>query len=481
MGEKAIKSTPLGAKIWLSAIIFGFVGQLAWVVENMYFATLAQDIFHNSGSDDMSYIVSTLMVIFSAITATVTTIFAGGLCDKLGKRKPFVAYGYIAWGLTIMLFATLPMKVDAGGIALIGFLLVLFDCIMTLAGSTANDAAFNTWVADVTDGTNRGLVNTILSILPVFATVVVFIGLGGLYNKDASSNWLFFVVLGIIPMVAGVLAIFLMKDSPNVIKNTNPNYLKETFYGFRPAVIKENKMMYITLAASCILGISQQTFFTYLVNFVQNTLELGDNFVIPLAVVIVGAAIVTGVLGMLFDKFGRKHFYFPLLVIIVICTLIIYLLEFMGKGAYLPVLYVCGIFMLGSILSLGAALNSSFQDYLPAGTEGRFQGVRMCFSVLIPMIVGPLITLVIGLNNVDTSVVGFAPPFKIFLAAAVVAVLAFIPLVFVYKDSDALRQKMLAKKLEKDAEEKAKNSIVENDVTENGADEIADDVVTDEE
>lgn len=128
-----------------------------------------------------------------------------------------------------------------------------------------------------------------------------------------------------------------------------------------------------------------------------------------------------------------------MLTVIVACTLIVYLMEFMPKAAWLPVLYVAGIFMLGSILSLSAALMASFQDYIPTGTEGRFQGVRMCFNVLLPMIIGPLITLIIGLSDVDTSAAGFTPPFKIFLAASIVAVLAFLPLYFVRKDSDRLR------------------------------------------
>ena len=317
----------------------------------------------------------------------------------------------------------------------------LFACPVRLRyeGSTAYDAAFITWTTDVTDDTNRGKVNTVLSVLPVFATVIVFIGLGSLYKPTNESNWLFFIVLGIIPIVAGILAIFMMKDSTHIVKNQNPNFLKETFYGFRKQVIKDNRMLYVCLATSCILGISQQTFFSYLINFVQNTLELGDNFVVPLAVVIIGAAVFTGVMGVLFDKLGRKHFYLPLLTVIVACTLIVYLMEFMPKAAWLPVLYVAGIFMLGAILSLSAALMASFQDYIPTGTEGRFQGVRMCFNVLLPMIIGPLITLIIGLSDVDTSAAGFTPPFKIFLAASIVALLAFLPLYFVRKDSDRLR------------------------------------------
>ena len=36
------KSTPLGGRVWSSLLIFGFIGQLAWVVENVYFATFIQ-------------------------------------------------------------------------------------------------------------------------------------------------------------------------------------------------------------------------------------------------------------------------------------------------------------------------------------------------------------------------------------------------------------------------------------------------------
>ncbi len=68
MEEK--KSTPLGGRVWFSAVFFGLIGQIAWIVENMYFATFAQDIFANSGRPDMSYRVTTLMVILSAAAAT---------------------------------------------------------------------------------------------------------------------------------------------------------------------------------------------------------------------------------------------------------------------------------------------------------------------------------------------------------------------------------------------------------------------------
>ena len=36
------KATPLGARVWTSLLVFGFIGQIAWMVENVYFSTYIQ-------------------------------------------------------------------------------------------------------------------------------------------------------------------------------------------------------------------------------------------------------------------------------------------------------------------------------------------------------------------------------------------------------------------------------------------------------
>ena len=439
------KSSGLGGRFWFCAIFFGLIGQIAWIVENMYFATFCQDIFGNSGRPDLSYIVTTLMVIFSAITATVTTIVAGARCDRAGKRKPFIAWGYIVWGFTIMIFALIPMRAEAGMLFTVGLLLVLFDCIMTVAGSTSNDAAFNAWVADNTNTTNRGKVNTILSMLPVFAVVVVFIGLGSLYNSQNESNSIFFIVLGCIPTAAGILALAALKDADGLKSENSDSYVQDSLYGFKREVIKENRMMYVCLIAFCIVNISQQTFFSYLINFIIKTLGFGDAFVIPMAVIIVASAVVTGVMGIFFDKFGRGKFYYPLAALLVLGTLSFYLLKNLQGGAMAAVLYIGGIVMMGAMLSLTGALQAAFQDYIPSGFEGRFQGVRMCFTVMIPMIIGPIISLIIGLDAMGMNGEDFVPTYNIFLAAAIVALFAFIPLYFVKKDDRRLRESLIEK------------------------------------
>lgn len=470
--------------MWLPVVLFGVVGQLAWVIENMYFATFAQNLFQDTSvyGPNTYYVATTLMVILSAITATASTIFAGGLCDKTGKRKPFIAFGYIIWGVTIMLFAAIPIGFDASKTAGVVAMLVLFDCIMTFFGSTANDAAFNTWLTDVTDSKNRGRINAVLSIMPVLAMVLAI--LVAMFTFDAGFDRtdpvqgfiagkpimykLFFIIMGIIPMIAGVIAAFTLKDSPNIVKDSNPGVLKETFYGFRKDVIKSNKMLYVTLAAMCIIGISQQVFMSYLMNFIQKTLEIeGAMFFGGLGGVIVGAAIFTGIIGMLSDKIGRKHFYFPLIGIVIAGTLLIFLMRFMPHtlAVNMTMVIIAGTLMMGSLFSLNGALMSSFQDYIPTGTEGRFQGVRMCFTVLIPMIIGPIIALIIGMNtfSADDAAAIAKPDYWMFLASSIVAVFAIIPLIFVYKDSDRLRKHTLEKLAEEKAAETANEPELEDE------------------
>ena len=448
-------STPLGGKIWASLLMCGFIGQVAWIVENMYFATFAQDIFENSpDANHLYYLVTTLMVVLSALTATVTTIFAGALTDKVGKRKPFISIGYIVWGVTIMLFATIDVDAAADNSTLVIALFVVFDCVMTLVGSTANDAAFNAWVTDVTDGTNRGKVNTILSVMPVIATVAAIAI--AMFTYDKGNYTAFFIILGVIPIAAGVVSIFLVKDAPGIVRS-DMRTAKDVFYGFRPAVVKSNKMMFVCLTALCLVGISQQTFFSYLINFVQTTLGIAD-YLLPIGAVIVMSAVITGVLGVFYDKLGRKKFYIPLAAFIVVGTLAIYLTKFLGEGAYLPMLYVGGTVMLGSLLCTNGALMSAFQDYIPGSCEGRFQGVRMCFTVLVPMVIGPIISMAIGINSFDPTDGGaIAPPFEIFLAAAIVAVIAIVPIVFVARDADRLRAAKAAQKAAEQPSEHSEN------------------------
>ena len=100
-----MKRTKLSPKLWAALTVFSLVGQIAWVVENMYFNVLIYKMFHASAAA-----IST-MVAASAVAATLTTILIGALSDKLGKRKLFICGGYILWGISIWSFALIRADV----------------------------------------------------------------------------------------------------------------------------------------------------------------------------------------------------------------------------------------------------------------------------------------------------------------------------------------------------------------------------------
>ena len=127
----------LTKRTWTAIIILGFLGSIAWGVENQFFNTF---IYNNITPDPRPI---SWMVAASAITATLASIFIGALSDRMRfrwGRKPFLLIGYLGWGITTALFPTAAFFHPIG---MAIFMAILFDCIMTFFGSSANDAVFH--------------------------------------------------------------------------------------------------------------------------------------------------------------------------------------------------------------------------------------------------------------------------------------------------------------------------------------------------
>ena len=168
-------SKRLNKKFWAVLTIFGLMGQVAWVIENMYFNVFIYKMFHASASN------ISLMVGASSISATITTLLVGALSDHIGKRKLFICGGYIAWGISILSFCLIRMDIltaltgSTTAAASLGVTLVIvMDCVMTFFGSSANDAGFNAWMTDWGDESNRGKIEGINSMMPLVSILVVF-------------------------------------------------------------------------------------------------------------------------------------------------------------------------------------------------------------------------------------------------------------------------------------------------------------------
>ena len=192
--------TKLGKKFWISMLVFGLMGQVAWVVENMYFNVFIYKMFHASAAEISA------MVMASAVTAAVTTIIMGAVSDKVGKRKAFMSAGYIIWGLSIITFAYIKSVM----------MTIVMDCVMTYFGSTANDAAYNAWLTDRGDSTNRGRIEGVNSMMPLIAILVVFGGFMS-FDLDTHQAWtVIYYIIGIGTTLIGVLGWFLIEEEPGL-------------------------------------------------------------------------------------------------------------------------------------------------------------------------------------------------------------------------------------------------------------------------
>ena len=424
------KTSKLGGRIWFCIAVFGLIGQLAWVIENMYFNVYLFEEIHGSATD-----IAT-MVAASAITAAVTTLIMGALSDKMGKRKAFITVGFIIWGIVTASFGLITIDNTSKIIhveniaAATAMIIVIMDCVMTFFGSTASDAAFNSWVTDVTDDTNRGRAEAVLQAMPLVAMIIVFGVLDGFKQK---GQWdIFFYIVGGATTVCGIIGLFVLKDKQG-IKVNNENYFKNIIYGFRPSTLKANKMLYITFSAFCILNIAYQVFMPYIIIYLEKYLGITD-YAIPLGAILVLAAVFSVVMGKFVDKYGKIKFMVPAIIILVCGFVGMYFMVDVPLAA----LIVVGTVMMGAFLVTSATISGTIRDYTPDDKVGLFQGVRMVFQVLIPMVVGPYIgaAVISGSNEVYEDYMGITqilPNQNIFLAAAAVGLFAVIPSIILLK------------------------------------------------
>ena len=435
----------LGIRKWLTFILAGFVGQLAWAIENNYFNVYVYDCTKN-------YSFITAMVIASAATATITTLLMGAVSDRLGKRKALISIGYIMWGLSILFFAFLDpsssFNLVANSVFLSGTMIVIMDCVMTFFGSTANDAAFNALVTDNTTENNRAKVESVLSVLPLLALIAVIVVAGAFVDVPVGDpkHWdIFFYIFGGITLVIGIISIFLTPKDV-CTPNKQDNYWANIIYGFRPKVVKANPILYITLIAFMVFNIGLQVFMPYFILYVQNVLGIVDNdFTISLGIVLLGASAITVIFGLFMDKIGKNKIMIPALIVGAVGGAIIFFIPAMtGVGTQIG-LIIGGIILMTGYLISTAVLGAKVRDYTPEKEVGLFQGVRMLFTVLVPMIIGPLIGR--GLcyfggtpyqNEFDQTVY---PPNKwLFLVTGIIFALAIIPVIWMIKTEKKIKK-----------------------------------------
>ena len=412
-----MQRTKPGGKFWTAMLVFGLMGQVAWVVENMYFNVFIYKMFH-AGPGDIS-----AMVMASAVVAALTTIVMGAVSDKLGRRKAFMTVGYLIWGVSIVSFAYIR------SIALT----IVMDCVMTFFGSTANDAAYNAWLTDRGDETNRGRIEGLNSMMPLISTLVVFGGFMG-FDLDRASSWkTIYYIIGAATAVIGALGFFLIEDAPQ-LRPAKAGFFSTLAYSFRPSTCRENPKLYAVLAFFAVFGISIQVFMPYLIIYYEQSLKM-ENYVLIMAPAIIVAAVVTALYGRVYDSKGFAFAVVPSAVMLMAGYVLLYFTRTM-----VPV-FIGSLLMMSGYLTGMSVFGARIRDLTPENRSGQFQGVRIIGQVFIPGLIGPYIGAAV-LRNAETIInsdgtESFLPNANIWLASMIVAVVLCAVLAVINREKKA--------------------------------------------
>ncbi len=410
----------ISRKNWVLIWVFGLAGQLCWNVENAWFSTFV----YNKVAPDPSII--SWMVGLSAVVTTFCTFLVGTWSDRIGRRKPFVSIGYIFWGVFTIVFG-LGEFLPKSPITLVATFVVLADAVMSFFGSFGYDAGFSIWTTDISNEHNRGRLGGALAVMPVIATIFGTVVSGIIV--DSLGFFDFFVLMGGLVIVIGVLSLFAMKDAPDLKpRREEPTYFKQVLRVFNWKTVRDNRELFWVFIVMLIYFIGFNVYFSYITIYFVN--YLGYNFTIAGAMqggALVLAAFMTIPTGRLID---RGYLSRVILYALIANTVGLISIAFAGNIVVLCI----GMFLAGCgyILTL-QSLTAWIKNLYPEDQRGQFEGIKQVFFVALPMVFGPLIAAPVinawGVEKLVNNVAGMVPGPSLFLVSAAVTAISILPLI----------------------------------------------------
>ena len=434
------KKTTLSVKNWILIWSLGMAGQLCWNIENQWFNTFV----YAKIAPDQSII--TWMVAVSAIVTTISTFIFGTLSDRIGSRKPFVAYGYILWGIFTIIFGLtmyIPNSLNNALMVMAGAV-VAADALMSFFGSMGNDSGFNAWITDNLNDQNRGSIGAALAIQPVLGTIVGTV-VGGIII-DLFGYMAFFTVMGLIVIAIGILSIFIMKDAEDLKANKEGSFWQQFAKAFNFKEFFKKKELIAVNVTVAIFFIAFNVYFVHIGNlFIYNYgFTAGDAGVIQGIGLIIALLFTIPAINLINKNKSPLLLAFAVLVDIIGLVILFLFAADSNPAALISVnnipLFI-GIILvgLGYVLLMQTTMVWCKKLY-PETARGQFEGIRIIFFVLIPMVFGPMIADPIiekygfdclinyGTDTDPAFLAGKAPTEILFLVSAILVVFTFIPL-----------------------------------------------------
>jgi MFS family permease len=245
--------------------------------------------------------------------------------------------------------------------------------------------------------------------------------------------------LGGIVLISGLLAKPLVNDSAELQPAVKGGYWQQVFALLRWHTIRENPELFLLFLASMIAGTAGQVNLPYLFIYLENSIGLSKTTIglsILLLTLISGTFVI--LMGLFLDRWDRKRTAIIAGIIATLMTVVF------SQLRSLTSILILGTFYMAPGLIFGIVVGAWIMDLYPKDEHGSFQGMRMIFQVMLPMVIGPQIgSWVIAQFGVPTAMngeAGFIPTHHIFVATALVNILALIPILVTRKRKEVVGQ-----------------------------------------
>ena len=427
-------------KFWMFVWFLGLAGQLSWNMENQWFNTF---VYAKIAKDPT--IISWMLAI-SATATTISTFLFGCISDRKGTRKTLISIGYILWGIFTILFGTTEFLRSKGNstASMIGviFAVIAADAVMSFFGSMGNDIGFNAWINDHMNETNSGSIGAALAVQPVIGTIAGTV-LGGLLVGADDNYMRLFVVIGGTVIALGILSLFGMHDSATLKPSIKGSFSEQFFSIFNiKEYLKHRELVFVNLMLA-VYFISFNVYFSHLGNFMIYYLGFTADTMGLIEGVGLLIAMFTTIPAISLIRLDKSSMIILVAIIINSIGLLIIGLFVSPENVnpatiWNPHLLAGVLFVgIGYILFLQTVTVWSKRLY-PEDARGQFEGIRIIFYVLIPMIVAPLISNpIIKRSGEFVDEYGFKaylPTNTLFLAGVILVLITVLPLVAATKE-----------------------------------------------
>ncbi|WP_026496156.1 MFS transporter [Butyrivibrio sp. WCD3002] len=438
MHSDSKKST---VSFWSFVWLLGLAGQLCWNMENQWFNTF---VYAKIAKDPT--IISWMLAI-SAMATTVSTFLFGCISDRKGTRKTLISVGYILWGIFTILFGTTEFlrnqENQNASIIGVAFAVIAADAIMSFFGSMGNDIGFNAWINDYMTPENSGALGAALAVQPVIGTIAGTI-LGGLLVGADDNYMRLFVVIGGSVILLGLYSLFGMKDAESLRSSVKGSFSQQFFSIFNiKEYLKHRELIFVNLMLA-VYFISFNVYFSHLGNFMIYYLGFTADTMGLIEGVGLLIAMFTTIPAIKLIQKGKSALI--ILVAIIINSIGLLIIGLLVSPTNVDPSTIWNPHLLAGVLFVGIGYMLFLQTITvwskrlyPEDSRGQFEGIRIIFYVLIPMVVAPLISNpIIKRSGEFVDEYGFTeylPTNAVFIAGFVVVLLTIIPLYFAQRKS----------------------------------------------